>query len=163
MIAFAPICRNRPASYLTETNDCTVWALMACTGIDYAVSHEVLRSGGRRDRKGPSWNQWRSILTKYNFSEVPGIPKHCTLAYALSRLPKQGRFICDVRGHTFAVIDGVVRDYKPGARRRVWAMWKFNGTVKEEQQPVNAPASKPPIKAEKTAATRWDAVWNWKF
>jgi hypothetical protein len=112
--------------HIDELNDCTVRALANATGLTYESSHELLAESGRKQYKG------HYIHTLYDAIVSKGVwVKDCaagkvstiTVARFISENPT-GSYICLIRGHVFAVVDGVVHDSfrcRPGARvRRYW-------------------------------------------
>lgn len=139
---------------MNETNDCTVRALAAASGESYLEAHRALAKHGRPHRKGPSAKRvyahgryhidcpalrkaaldlgctWKVLEpTEYQ-------AKTMTTATRDRRLAK-GRFICMVRGHVAAVVDGEVIDWTDGRRHRIKEVYELvpgaNKTNQEKQ------------------------------
>lgn len=120
--------RQRPRSHAHERLDCSVRALRIAAGVEYATAHLALMASGRVDRHGiQNWVMDRAArrlglvrlpVTATEF--VPGM----TLAQFL-RACVPGRYVVQRRGHYFAVVNGVVHDWRywTGSRSRVLAVW----------------------------------------
>ena len=111
-----------------ETKDCTVRALACAKGISYDEAHAHMKAHGRVDGKGV----WASTLcdayeaagfkltgiygttqkARFMRRSFPNVKWHrgASLKKMLPHLSK-GRYIVGMRGHVFAVVDGVVMDY----------------------------------------------------
>lgn len=131
--------RTVGASHPQEANDCTVYALAVCAGIPYADAHAFLASRGRKDGKG--MRMWEYHLSNYagvhgKFVPVtsrireainPSAWDHITVGQVLksSLLPK--RCIIGIKGHVFAVIDGMVYETtrQCGSSKRVLDIMEF--------------------------------------
>jgi hypothetical protein len=108
-----------------ETNDCTVKAFAVVFDTTYEKAHAHLKKNcGRQNRKGiharevipPSLKKTKYKVGPYSKTN------RITLKNFLEK-HNQGRFYVLIRGHAFAVVDGVLYDYKEGLRRQVtWAM-----------------------------------------
>lgn len=111
-----------------ETNDCTVRALTASTGLDYDVCHEQFRKQGRKNRKGCHF-----------FVEGPKAAK--ALGFTMRKMERSeyraktmitaerdssiasGRYCVLVRGHVAALVDGKVIDWSQGRRHNIKAIY----------------------------------------
>ena len=112
---------DRPEGFRNETKDCTVRALSLAGNLPYEKVHEAFKKYGRRDGHG--------IASKYIFKKVcktlnlktKNIQRSGTVRKLIKRYPK-GNIFCLMRGHAFAVIDGVSHDvYSDGCRiREAW-------------------------------------------
>ncbi len=131
-----------------EWNDCSVRALALAADIKYAQAHQLLKSEGRRDRKGvrvpmieragkQAASQFETISTKqpklrwnggYSFT-------YPTLQDFV-RMHREGRYIVITSHHALALIDGVAHDKGQisGPRSRVKFAYKV--TPKTESKPV---------------------------
>ena len=59
-----------------------------------------------------------------------------TLNKLIKKHPK-GKLYCLIRGHAFAIVDGIVNDtWAVGLKSRVFAYWTLPGTEKVEEEPV---------------------------
>jgi hypothetical protein len=115
--------------FLNETNDCSVRALSLSTGVSYTKAHDLLKTEGRRDRKGSKLpmikNSLHSLIVDHvivDFQElVPSAvmtennrfygtsPRRPTLQSIVDKYPT-GRYLIIVTGHALAMIDGVIHD-----------------------------------------------------
>lgn len=111
-----------------EARDCTVRALACAKGISYNEAHAHMKAHGRVDRKGVLAGDLDDAYTAAGFklTAIYGNTKKArymqrwfpnvrwypgtSLKKLLPSLSK-GRYIVGMRGHVFAVNDGVVMDY----------------------------------------------------
>jgi len=136
---------GRSSRPFDEYNDCAVRALMTVTGASYDdAQHYLSLHCDRRRGRGVNTNRLRERLGLNPFlpktilgASFKLIPtgagrrlnprkrRECpTLKMFLADRSK-GRYYCLMRGHAFAVIDGVVVDEFPlGARCRVDTCWE---------------------------------------
>lgn len=121
---------KRPECYSHETNDCTVKALVATTKRSYEECHSVLKSLGRKDRKG--LHLYRFIrdaaeLLGHNIEELE-------FKGSVKRFAKEfsnGNFIITVRGHAIPIVDGVIVDLSFPQKRHVLFVWEIFPKVKQ--------------------------------
>lgn len=137
-----------------ETNDCTVRALAAASGATYNDAHAALAKHGRPHRKGPPAKRVYAH-GRYHI-DCPALRKAAldlgctwkvlepaeyqaktmTTATRDRRLAK-GHFICMVRGHVAAVVNGEVIDWTDGRRHRIKEVYELvpgaNKTNQEKQ------------------------------
>jgi len=111
-----------------ERHDCTVRALACAKGISYDEAHACMNAYGRESRRGVKnatltvayesagfkmaaifGTTKKARFLKHCHPDVPNF-KGTTLKKLLPILGK-GRYIVGIRGHVFAVVDGVVMDY----------------------------------------------------
>ncbi len=123
--------------HTTERNDCTVRAAARALNLPYTEVHAAAANKGRKRWKG--FNT-RTLLSALNINTVSidpatlveqpsGASRYGALRYPtltqIEPLLKRGRFILRIRGHVFAVIDGVQHDISiNGARCRVQEIWE---------------------------------------
>lgn len=127
-----------------ETNDCTVRALMAAANISYDAAHSLMAKHGRKFGKGTyhetqvkayeeAGGDLRAVFgttkgAKYRANKTKDVPhqKGITLASLLAEIPN-GRFVCIMRGHAFAIIDRQLADggSLPGGSR-IQAIYRFD-------------------------------------
>ncbi len=90
-----------------ETNDCVVRAWAIAAQIPYAEAHAAFKAAGRRDRRGTKLHVSEAVM-----GDLRCYPRgsRVTVAKWLRANPS-GHFVVFVRGHAFAVIDGVCHDY----------------------------------------------------
>lgn len=126
MNTYAPIYHTdagRASAANGEKNDCTVRALVSASGATYAKCHRALEKAGRQRRKGAPL----ALLIEefkidgFFFEEVVSEP--ITIRKFLNAFP-DGRYLCRIAKHAFAVVEGVVWDtarLRAGARiTRAW-------------------------------------------
>ena len=97
------------AEGFNERRDCTVIALAAVTGLPYPRCHAALKAVGRKDRRGVPFRQVVQKVARdvgYSFSQVC---RSGSLRRFVLQNP-QGAFYVTIRGHAFAVLDGVIHD-----------------------------------------------------
>ena len=110
-----------------EARDCTVRALAAVKDMQYDQAHAALAAAGREPRRGMSLEQLKPAYLAAGGGGFIRRSDRPTLASFLRDQPA-GKYIVLVRGHVFALVDGVQIDMeKNGARKRVWGFWQFNG------------------------------------
>src|SRR5712664_3230506 len=141
--------------FTNEYNDCAVRALALSTDVTYARAHGLLKSEGRRDRKGTKLPQVKRALANLcnessiaNFQEIIssavitennrfyGTPvKYPTLQDTVRKY-STGRYLIIATGHALALIDGVVHDKGQisGPRSRVRNIFKI--TLVEPEQVI---------------------------
>lgn len=130
-----------------ETNDCTVRALTASTGLDYDTCHAQLKKQGRKNRKGCHWfiegpkaaEALGFTMRKMDRSEYRA---KTMITAERDRAFRSGSFCVLVRGHVAALVDGNVIDWSQGRRHRIAAVY-------EVTRNANAPAPQPAPKAHK--------------
>ena len=106
---------------MSETNDCTVRALVATTGRSYEDCHAALKAEGRKNRKGAYRHQWEKAANRlgFTFVDVTRNNPGRTIRTATRYLPRGRKFIMQVRGHV-AGFDGVnVLDWAKGRQHRI--------------------------------------------
>ena len=103
-----------PSGY-RDTNFCTVIAVATAFNWSAGKAHRLLAKHGRPHRRGPSWTNFRNVVEEA--CEKAGKRTRYTDAYdgkTIGRFCKEnprGTFIVAVKGHTLAVIDGVMQDW----------------------------------------------------
>jgi hypothetical protein len=129
---------ERDEGFDHEKGDCTVFALKHATGVPYRDAHQFLARAGRMDRRGMpmslallGWEARKDIVYGYRVFQVP-IPPRLTLG-RLMPVMQEGRYIVGIKGHVFAVVDGVVHDTaRVGPRSRVLSIWRFEPSSQVE-------------------------------
>lgn len=106
---------TRPAAFSHEKHDCTVVALATCTGLPYDEVHAYLKSEGRIDgRVFASYTAYISAgMREVQFDGGHVRTYRKSLGWWLKSGLLPARCIVRIRGHVFAVIDGVVHDGYP--------------------------------------------------
>lgn len=110
--------KSRPTS---EHNDCAVIAFSHAMELDYSIVHDIMKKGGRQDRRGTYIDrvlkvgggsyQKKAKTIKGRLITYHERTKGQTIQKFLKKNPT-GRFVCIRSGHAFAVIDGVVYNQK---------------------------------------------------
>ena len=111
-----------------DTNACTVNALANTSNMPYAVAHEIAEAAGRKRGKG----FWPSVLLfhakKYGVKSKKVLRSSLTLQKFIKKFPV-GKFYVASSRHAFAVVDGVVLDWKDnGAKVRLKEGYKIEGS-----------------------------------
>lgn len=99
---------GRSDTGINEHNDCTVRAYAAVMNISYMQAHADLFVAGRRMRRG--------FKVVGFFNEKFGKPQprpHMTVVNYVKYIAHTGKWIILIRGHVFAVINGVIHDINP--------------------------------------------------
>lgn len=98
-----------------ERLDCAVRAYAIAVEIPYHTAHELFKKAGRKDRHTTGWDVYQNLGIKFNFS-------HMTLKQFISSYPRGSFYVC-MRGHAFAVKDGVVFDKSEIGNRCIIKKW----------------------------------------
>lgn len=111
-----------------QKNDCTVRALAMVRGMAYDDAYDLLAAAGRKCSKGFQFTNWineQSWAARIAFPAVKGQPRMNPATF-VQRFP-QGRYICQVAKHVFAVIDGVIYDtHQNRPDRCIYACWAIS-------------------------------------
>lgn len=112
---------GRSESELDEKRDCCVRAYAAVKGISYKQAHCDLWLAGRKMRRG---FRCQAFYTKEFGNPLPR-PQMVVENY-VKFIAHTGKWIIEIRGHVFAVIDGTIIDLYPQANhnRNVVRAWK---------------------------------------
>lgn len=117
---YAPIGR--------ELNDCAVRALALAASLSYQDAHDLLSWHGRQ-KDGVTRNAHKLYDVLFPECRIEATAGHHpmydrpTVGQFLKAHPV-GRFLCMVKGHAFAVRDGIVYDTVWTAlKTRVWFAW----------------------------------------
>lgn len=101
--------RSLRAEEFNERRDCTVIALAATTGLPYPRCHQALSAVGRKNRRGIPFRKVVQKLAEEVDHDFDQVKRSGTLRRFVTEYP-QGRFYVTIRGHAFAVLDGVIND-----------------------------------------------------
>lgn len=107
---------------LKETNDCTVVAWANVFDCEYTKAHAWMKRFGRIHRKGMQLSEITAALNSCTKAKIKIGPYTRTNRISVSKFCKQhdkGRYYVCVRGHAFAIKDGVVYDYYAGPKRLI--------------------------------------------
>jgi hypothetical protein len=110
-----------------QKNDCVVRAFAVAFKQSYDCIYESLAKMGRKCSRGTMKGIWQTWIEergqKISFPAEKG-KKRMTPVEFCQKFPK-GRFVVQVAGHLFAVIDGVVHDDgQPRADCCVYVAWQ---------------------------------------
>ena len=125
---FADGGRSKVKESFRDSNACTVNALANTTGMPYEVAHTICSASGRPKGKG-----WRVDLIlyhakKYGVKSRLVIRSQQTLQKFIEKHPVGSFYVASSR-HAFAVVDGVVLDWKDnGPKTRLTEGYKIEGT-----------------------------------
>ena len=97
---------------LNENNDCSVLALSWATSVNYQTAHKALNTMGRRPGEGATVKQVidAAWLMGWQYSNLQS-RKMKTVAGVLAK--RLDRALVIIRGHIFAIVDGVPFDSNP--------------------------------------------------
>jgi len=110
--------------YNGERRDCTVIALAAVTGLPYPRCHAALKDAGRKDRRGIPFVRVAQRVAGHVGHSFAICTRGGTLRRFVQENP-QGAFYVTIRGHAFAVLDGVIHDNcKPRLRSIIKRAWR---------------------------------------
>lgn len=113
---------------LRDTNDCTVWSVKVLMGCSYKEAHQWCKDHGRKDGHGM---YFQNILRAQN-GEMFGKKlvemelssyKYKTVQQVVNE-HWMGKYFVFVRGHVFAMVDGVIHDARYFNRSRVTSVVK---------------------------------------
>jgi len=114
--------------FAKDTNSCTVVALACVTGNTWSECNQYLSKYGRRYRKGMTRQMQENAFkgfTKFVVKNSPYTYKNrITIGQFIKKHPI-GKFYCCVRGHAFAIIDGVLYDHSEKLRRQITFSYRF--------------------------------------
>jgi hypothetical protein len=145
-----------------ETNDCTVRALTASTGLPYDVCHAQLKKQGRKNRKGCHWfiegpKAAKALgFTMRQLSPTEYRAKTMISAERDSSL-NSGNYAVLVRGHVAAMVDGNIVDWSQGRRHRIKAVYAVTRDVN-----IPAPTPKPAKRRVPKGTTTWQSFRKYK-
>lgn len=116
-----------------ETNDCTVRAITAATGLTYDQVHAAMKARGRKNRKGSSiatmqdaCNDLGFQMRQLNSDEYSA--KTILTAQRdrkLKAINHAGRgVILNVRGHVAGMVEGEILDWAEGRRHRIRSVFE---------------------------------------
>lgn len=115
---------------LSETKDCGVVALAAAGRLSYLDAHAALKQQGRQDRRCTYSSQIKKAARKLGMDCKEFYPRKKNGGYFTQRTIgkelKRGHYICYVRGHFFALVNGVVTDWSKDEVQRI--KWVFSIT-----------------------------------
>lgn len=107
-----------------EHKDCAVIAVALTCKVSYEKAHAALKACGRRDRSGTPFNVTEAAVRKlgYKINRYKRMRQAGGSRYTPKTIGgrlRKGRYLCRVRGHIFAVVDGQVMDWTAGRNHRI--------------------------------------------
>lgn len=118
-----------------DKNACTVIALAKVMDSDYPTCYKFMASQGRKHGRGMYDDDVdKAFLSMKNTKVVKGpysLTNRITVSKFIEKHPVGRFFVCS-RGHAFAIIDGIVHDYKRGDRRQIKLAWRVYLVDKDE-------------------------------
>ena len=120
--------RSQAPNRIKDANACSVNALANTTGMPYSVAHEIASAAGR-----PKGNGWYPCLIlghakTYGIRHKRIAQKSLTLRRFVETYPR-GKYYVVSTDHAFAVVDGVVLDWKRnGPQTRLLEVYKIQGS-----------------------------------
>ncbi len=109
------------------TGCCTVYTWSVVFGKPFHICEEYLSRFGYREKKGMSVKEIDSAfghVSKHPVAKGCYNPNNRTTINKFVKDHPKGRFYCVVRGHAFAIIDGVVYDHSKKPRRQIQHAWR---------------------------------------
>jgi len=97
-------------SGIADANNCTVIALAIAAEIPYALADSIAAQAGRKRRRGVSMT--KVALTAQKLGIVCRYKTHQGSIKTFLKRKLKGRYICYIRRHVFAVINGTIHDSK---------------------------------------------------
>lgn len=111
------------SGFTNEKNDCTVRAYAIMRNIPYIQAHGIFYLAGRRPKRGTNVH-----YAIYNKEFVRLNRPNMTVKRFIEFYASTGRWIIQIRGHVFAVVDGCIQDQNPMANLNchVLMSWMHN-------------------------------------
>lgn len=110
-----------------ERSDCSVLAWAKAFNCTYEQAHKYLKRHGRKNRRGSTLDILEDCFNgvkKRPIKKGPYTRKNrITVNQFLKRHPK-GNYYVVVRKHAFAIVDGIIQDWKEGKRRQITSAWR---------------------------------------
>lgn len=122
------------AGFTNETNDCAVRAMANAFGISYPRAHAAMKVAGRQDRKGTAVGVIDKVVTQEHNGKRAvrlnhigtGKDQRQVSIGTFCKYRTTGSYYCIVRGHAFAIVDGVVQDaFKNKAGKRIYRAYEI--------------------------------------
>jgi hypothetical protein len=117
-------CSNR----FKENKDCAVIATAIVTRTSYEEAHALLKKFGRQNGRGTKFMSITQPAIEsigYTVTEVKNNKQQNGSYYTPKTIGQKltkGYYLCRVKGHIFAVVNGEVLDWTKGRRHRIIAI-----------------------------------------
>lgn len=120
---------QRISAEIGEDNDCAVKAVAIACDVPYRMAHSLLKSEGRRDKRGtPTYMIHRAIKgLGFNMTEVEGKAPFRfggTITTLTRKLPSNGMYLAYTATHVLMVKNGKLEDWTEGRRHRIQQVFK---------------------------------------
>lgn len=117
--------------YKKDNNACTVVTLSVIADIPFDEAQAVMAAKGRKFRRGMYRNDWlptfRTFCDLESFRDYEGRAVSVFMREE-KRLIENNTIVIQVKGHVFAVQNGVIEDWMDATRRhRIVKMWIVKG------------------------------------
>lgn len=115
---------------IRENKDCAVVAVSVVGRMSYFDAHALLKSFGRRNRKGTRFHSQTKPALESAGYEVTPVKRNrqpngsCYTPKTIGDKLKKGYFLCRCKGHIFAVVNGKVEDWTDGRKHRITEIWQ---------------------------------------
>ena len=122
-----------------ERLDCAVRAVAIAMDIPYAEAHALLRAHGRRPKHRTAVVVVTDLISTHRPNSVLKFyrPSRTSVARFAACHPK-GRYVLFIRGHFFAIADGVVHSFKGHDKARVLWAWEIKPAVTCSSKPSSS-------------------------
>jgi hypothetical protein len=117
------------SSKMRERNDCAVKALAIVASKPYEEIHALMKSLGRKDRRGTSrnivWKAAQKLNPEVGYEAIRKPNGRYYTARTIGEALPKGNYMILYRGHLAAMVDGMVEDWTDGRCHRVLAVYKM--------------------------------------
>lgn len=100
---------GKDAAGISDHNDCSVRALVAVSSQPYGIVHGIMTDLGRKRGRGVHMNWIMGPISDRLALKLSRLPGSCTVLHLLRRY-QTGKILVVIRGHAFAIVDGVIHD-----------------------------------------------------
>ena len=108
-----------------ERGDCSIRAFSVAACVSYDSARQVFEKHGKHPNKGtPYAVSLDAIKDHFPASPVIRIDKKLTVNQFVKQ-HQEGHYIVHVTRHAFAVVDGIVHDWKARPRSKVLCAWRL--------------------------------------
>lgn len=105
------------ASKYHESADCAVKAVASVCDIPYEVAHKALKDAGRKDNHGTKPSIYKKVIESFGYDVFTLRDSGAKTCVSAEKVLKNGKYLCRVTKHVFAVIDGEIIDNGYGRRK----------------------------------------------
>ncbi len=117
--------RDNYASAAGERKDCAVRSFSVAACVSYEFASKLFEKHGRKHNKGTSFTVSDSVIKEEFPNHVFVGAEGLTLPNFAKRYNK-GHYIVHVRKHALAIVDGVIHDWRPRPKTKVWCAWRLD-------------------------------------